>query len=70
MSEDNQPKIGVDIWNSQVAPVTVRPPVAAIFGKGATSLSQIKQATDALREHSRRLSDPARKGWPKQSAVS
>jgi hypothetical protein len=33
------------------------PPSAAKFGVGATTLEQIKQATDARREHSRQLSE-------------
>jgi hypothetical protein len=46
----------VDGFNSQAAPV--RPPQAAMFDKGASSLPEIQDACDQRREHSRQLSDP------------
>jgi hypothetical protein len=58
----------VDGYNSQAAPV--RPPQAAMFDKGATTLSEVQDACDQRREHSRQLSDPGRAGWPKQSPNS
>jgi hypothetical protein len=58
----------VDGFNSQAAPV--RPPAAAMFNRGAANLAEIKDATDQRRAHSAALSDPGRKGWPKQSPLS
>lgn len=58
----------VDGYDS--AGTKTRPPQAAIFDRGATSLPQIADATDQRREHSRQLSDPGRKGWEKQSPNS
>jgi transposase-like protein len=50
------PKIdGVDGYNSQT--VKTNPPGAAKFGVGARTIEQIKQATDARREHSRQLGE-------------
>jgi hypothetical protein len=63
-----KPPHRTDGYNSQAAPVT--PPAAAKFGVGARSLEQIKEATERRREHSHKLSDPSRKGWPKQSPFS
>jgi hypothetical protein len=58
----------VDGFNSQAAPV--RPPQAAMFDKGASSLPEIHDACDQRPEHSRQLSDPGRAGYPKQSPNS
>jgi hypothetical protein len=45
-------------------------PAAARFNHGATNIAEIKHATDQRRAHSAALSDPGRKGWPKQSPFS
>jgi hypothetical protein len=58
----------VDGFNSEAAPV--RPPQAAMFDKGAASLSEIQDACDQRRAHSAALSDPSRKGLEKQSPNS
>jgi hypothetical protein len=63
-----KPPIAVDGYNSQG--VKTRPPAAAKFGVGATSLPEIQDATDQRRAHSESLSDPGRKGYEKQSPVS
>jgi hypothetical protein len=63
-----EPKILVDGYNSQTTKTV--PPRAAQFGKGARDLTEIKQATDARREHSAKLSDPGRQGWKPQSPNS
>jgi hypothetical protein len=62
------PPYAVDGYNSYT-PKTV-PPSAAKFNKGATSIEEIRRATEARREHSRALSDPGRKGWEKRSPLS
>jgi len=46
------------------------PPEASKFNKGAQSIEQIREATDARRAHNAALSDPGRKGWEKQSPLS
>jgi hypothetical protein len=58
----------IDGYNSHG--VKTRPPAAAQFGVGATSLPEIQDACDQRRAHSDALSDPGRKGWEKQSPVS
>jgi hypothetical protein len=45
----------VDGYNLQAAPVT--PPTAAKFNQDARDLTELQQAADARREHSRHLSD-------------
>jgi hypothetical protein len=61
-------EIIIDGYNSHGTKTT--PPDAAKFGRGATNLEQIRQATDARRQHSNQLSDPGRQGWQKQSPLS
>jgi hypothetical protein len=58
-----EPKIGS--YNTHGTKTT--PPSAAKLGVGASTLEQIKLATEARREHSRQLSDPSRRGCPKQA---
>ena len=59
MTSTAMPDHRVDGYNSQAAPV--RPPQAAMFDKGATTLPEIEDACDQRREHSRLLSKPAPK---------
>jgi hypothetical protein len=61
-----EPKI--DGYNSHG--VKTRPPAAAKFGVGASSLPEINDALDQRRAHNEALSDPSRKGFEKQSPVS
>jgi hypothetical protein len=58
----------IDGYNSHG--VKTRPPAAAKFGVGASSLPEIADACDQRRAHSNALSDPSRKGFEKQSPVS
>ena len=58
----------IDGYNSEAAPV--RPPQAAMFDKGATTLAEMQDACDQRREHSAALSDHGRAGYPKQSPNS
>jgi hypothetical protein len=58
----------VDGFNSQAAPV--RPPQAAMFDKGATTLAEVQDACDQRRAHSAALSKDDRAGWPAQSPNS
>jgi hypothetical protein len=64
----SNPPIEVDSYNSQGT--KTRPPAAAKFGVGATSLPEIQDATDQRRAHSAALSKDDRAGWPKQSPNS
>jgi hypothetical protein len=50
--------------------VKTRPPAAAKFGVGASSLPEINDALDQRRAHNEALSDPSRKGFEKQSPNS
>jgi len=47
-----------------------RPPQAAAFDRGASSMPEIVDAINQRREHNSALSDPSRKGWQKQSPNS
>jgi hypothetical protein len=62
------PPIEVDGYQSMGT--KTRPPAAAQFGVGATSLPEIRDACDQRRAHNEALSDPGRKGFEKQSPVS
>jgi hypothetical protein len=63
-----KPPIAVDSYTSQG--VKTRPPAAAKFGVGATSLPEINDALDQRRAHNEALSDPGRQGYEKQSPNS
>jgi hypothetical protein len=66
MFKEIEPKI--DSYDSHG--VKTRPPAAAKFGVGATSLPEINDALDQRRAHNSALSDPGRKGYEKQSPNS
>ena len=61
-------KIAIDVYTSHGT--KTRPPAAAKFGDGATSLPEIQDATEQQRAHSAALSKDDRAGWPKQSPNS
>jgi hypothetical protein len=64
----SRPNILIDGYNSHGTKTV--PPEAAKFGRGATNIEQFRQATELRRLHNAKLSDPARRGWQKQSPNS
>jgi hypothetical protein len=64
----SNPPIEVDGYESMGT--KTRPPAAAKFGVGSTSLPEIQDATDRRRAHSDALSKDDHTGWPAQSRDS
>ena len=60
--------IKIDGYNSGPGGADTKPPAAAIFDKGARTVSEIQKAADARREHSRQISNLPHP--PKQSPNS
>jgi hypothetical protein len=65
---EKKPPIVIGTYQSHGVKTMV--PDAAVFNKGIRGQDRAEMACEVRRLHNSKLSDPSRKGWPKQSPLS